>query len=678
MESLCNFMGIQQKFTKGYCPRENGITERANGTIARILRKKTVVPAEWDRILPTVVYAYNAAPHKATGESPHFLLYGHDPKYPSEIIPSQDLSPYTMDYDRYKTDILCGLKLAREFINEHSAEYRDSMKKAYDKEWKTLKSEKFHVGDRVYVKIPAEKGKSRHPKLVTPWEGPYRIIDASSSSATVTLIGENKPPMEIPFDHLLKIPPQIDDAPVRGKTSRGKKGRPRKAELKVNNICVKTYPALNHSCFRTTFSSTSDVHHVDWHCPGKLMYQGVEVECSAAVPLQDVIPNAQFGALTFSSPSELSRIFAVLSQSHIPDSWRTARLLDRTYDVITPTGLGLAWSFYQQHCIHMTLTTVAEAGLVAAEHPPRNSRDPINLGNVADKAREFVKSNPWTNSSWKLLKPRKSLILLPAGFENVVKCLESDTQKALLMRKPEDVQPEWFTEDYSAIVVFSTAEFAGTTRWRGAWTLLTQAVARGSELIALSGPRNGDDWGRSVDLMRDLFEETIAQRPTLASRMRCFLPLRSQQEMQGVGFRALADKSSEQLKVLTQSAAKRFWTATMVQHSAFLQLSPFRRTPEVRVSDGSAKEPTRRNEKGRIPQNGHTHRPYKPNFKGQHHHGRDAPRSNTSRNHVLERPLQMIGNRMFKLVPVGAARVSKPHGRGGRPHHGWRGPRQFH
>ncbi|KAL6726373.1 hypothetical protein Aduo_008351 [Ancylostoma duodenale] len=430
---------------------------------------------------------------------------------------------------------------------------------------------------------------------------------------------------------------------------------------------------------RTTFSSTSDVHHVDWRCPGKLMYQGVEVECSAAVPLQDVIPNAPFGALTFSSPFELSRIFAVLSQSHIPDSWRTARVLDRNYDVITPTGLGLAWSFYQQHCIHMTLTTVAEAGLVAAEHPPRNSRDPINLGNVADKAREFVKSNPWTNSSWKLLKPRKNLILLPAGFENVVKCLESDTQKAVLMRKPEDVQPEWFTEDYSAIVVFSTAEFAGTTRWRGAWTLLMQAVAKGSELIALSGPQNGDDWGRSVDLMRDLFEETIAQRPTLASRMRCFLPLRSQQEMQGVGFRALADKSSEQLKVLTQSVAKRFWTATMVQHSAFLQLSPFRRTPEVRVSDGPAKEPTRRNEKGKgTPQNSHTHRPYKPNFKSQYHHGRGAPRSTTSRNHLLERPLQMIGNRMLKLVPVGAARGSKPHGRGGRPHHGWRDPRQFH
>ncbi|EYB86578.1 hypothetical protein Y032_0276g1079 [Ancylostoma ceylanicum] len=269
----------------------------------------------------------------------------------------------------------------------------------------------------------------------------------------------------------------------------------------------------------------------------------------------------------------------------------------------------------------------------------------------------------------------KNLILLPAGFENVVKCLESDTQKALVMRKPEGVQPEWFTEDYSAIVVFSTAEFAGTTRWRGVWTLLMQAVAKGSELIALSGPQNGDDWGRSVDLMRDLFEETIAQRPSLASRMRCFLPLRSQQEMQGVGFRALADKTSEQLKILTQSAAKRFWTATMVQHSAFLQLSPFRRTPEARAPDGQMNKATRKNEGGRIPPNSHAQRLYKANWKGQHHHGRGAPRST---NHLLERPLQMIGNRMFKLVPVGTGRGSKTHGRGGRPHHGWRGPRQFH
>ena len=59
-------MGTKQKLTKSYCPREKSITGRVNRTITRILIKKTAAPAEWDRILSTVVYAYNAAPHQAT------------------------------------------------------------------------------------------------------------------------------------------------------------------------------------------------------------------------------------------------------------------------------------------------------------------------------------------------------------------------------------------------------------------------------------------------------------------------------------------------------------------------------------------------------------------------------------------------------------------------------------
>uniref|UniRef100_A0A0N4VSB0 RNA-directed DNA polymerase n=1 Tax=Haemonchus placei TaxID=6290 RepID=A0A0N4VSB0_HAEPC len=39
VSALCEIMGIKQQFTKGYCLRENGITERVNGTIVRMLKK---------------------------------------------------------------------------------------------------------------------------------------------------------------------------------------------------------------------------------------------------------------------------------------------------------------------------------------------------------------------------------------------------------------------------------------------------------------------------------------------------------------------------------------------------------------------------------------------------------------------------------------------------------------
>lgn len=99
LSEICDLVGIEQYVTKGYNPRENGITERAIGTITRMLKKKTTVPADWDILLPTVVYAYNMAPHEATGESPFYILHAFDPGYPSKVIPKEKLSFNCIDYD---------------------------------------------------------------------------------------------------------------------------------------------------------------------------------------------------------------------------------------------------------------------------------------------------------------------------------------------------------------------------------------------------------------------------------------------------------------------------------------------------------------------------------------------------------------------------------------------------
>ncbi|KAL6729419.1 hypothetical protein Aduo_000473 [Ancylostoma duodenale] len=50
MTELTRLMGIKQIFTKGYNPRENGLTERFNRTIIGLLRKKVNIPVEWDKL----------------------------------------------------------------------------------------------------------------------------------------------------------------------------------------------------------------------------------------------------------------------------------------------------------------------------------------------------------------------------------------------------------------------------------------------------------------------------------------------------------------------------------------------------------------------------------------------------------------------------------------------------
>ncbi|VDO98655.1 unnamed protein product [Heligmosomoides polygyrus] len=65
------------------------------------------------------------------------------------------------------------------------------MKKHYDAKWQTAKSDVFRSGDRVYMKV----------------------LDGSSNSALITLIGENEEPVRVQFDHLVKVPPGVDDTP---------------------------------------------------------------------------------------------------------------------------------------------------------------------------------------------------------------------------------------------------------------------------------------------------------------------------------------------------------------------------------------------------------------------------------------------------------------------------------
>uniref|UniRef100_A0A7I4YK85 Uncharacterized protein n=1 Tax=Haemonchus contortus TaxID=6289 RepID=A0A7I4YK85_HAECO len=311
----------------------------------------------------------------------------------------------------------------------------------------------------------------------------------------------------------------------------------------------------------------------------------------------------------------------------------------------------MALSFYQQHCIHATLSSVAEAGNVALAHPPRSRWDPTNMAVVTDMARSYASSYPWTDSSWKNLKLRKNLIILPAGFENVLDCFKSELQRAVIMKKPEDMEPDWFTDDYSSVLLFSPAEFAGTSRWRGAWTLLMQLVAKGTEVIALAGPQNDSQWKKSVDMLRDLFEETLYQRPSLKNRLRCLLPLRSQQETVGAGFSTVTYENG---KIFTQSAAKRFWMTTMAQYASLLKFTPFKRMDERRT--------------GGVPNTQGYQQKVAP-WKGQQRRGGHHPKTG-GRTPQEIMPLQRIGNKMFKLVPVQRehryAGHSGPRGRGGR------------
>ena len=68
---------INHRKTTPYNPKANGLTERANGIIGKVLNKLVAAhKTDWDLKLPSVVHAYNTSEKRTIGRNPYFLVFG--------------------------------------------------------------------------------------------------------------------------------------------------------------------------------------------------------------------------------------------------------------------------------------------------------------------------------------------------------------------------------------------------------------------------------------------------------------------------------------------------------------------------------------------------------------------------------------------------------------------------
>ena len=118
----------------------------------------------------------------------------------------------------------------------------------------------------------------------------------------------------------------------------------------------------------------------------------------------------------------------------------------------------------------------------------------------------------------------KVIILLPEGFGEHCRGFSSEAQRAYTYTLPADINESWFGEEPSAIVLFSPLIDASLSDWCSAWGLFMRYVAEGIDFFCLPSPRDVSVCGSGVDVIGDLAEETISQRPSLAGRVNFFFP----------------------------------------------------------------------------------------------------------------------------------------------------------
>ncbi|MCO5603001.1 hypothetical protein L7F22_057143 [Adiantum nelumboides] len=94
LTKVCEELKISHRHSTPYYPQSNGLVEKANEIIARIIRKMVESkPKCWDNFLDGAIWAYNTTYRDATQFTPFHLVYGQEALQPIELnIPTIKLT----------------------------------------------------------------------------------------------------------------------------------------------------------------------------------------------------------------------------------------------------------------------------------------------------------------------------------------------------------------------------------------------------------------------------------------------------------------------------------------------------------------------------------------------------------------------------------------------------------
>lgn len=154
-------LGVKHATTCEYNPKANGMDEKFNGTLVKIIRNYIGQNQKgWDEKLAGAVLAYNLTPNESTGMSPYTIVYGRLPRSPLNPTELEDDTVNLMHDDIRKVAI------------ERMEQSQDKMISHYDRNKLDFE---FKPLDLVMVKT-LSVGRTDSRKLASKWTGPHCLL----------------------------------------------------------------------------------------------------------------------------------------------------------------------------------------------------------------------------------------------------------------------------------------------------------------------------------------------------------------------------------------------------------------------------------------------------------------------------------------------------------------------
>ena len=203
-KDCCRLMGSWKVRTSPFHPRCNGLTERLNQTIERMLAAFVADnQLDWDEKLPFVMMAYRSAVQESLGVTPHAMMFGDELPVPLDWVFG---NPKSVPQDKvlYVKELRNRIESAYEIARKSMLSAILRQKRSYNK---GIKNVQFKVGDFVMCHDKTKK-LHRNPALAPKWRGPYIVLNMSSPANCTIQMGKSSRSLNVHVDRLKHCFPQ--------------------------------------------------------------------------------------------------------------------------------------------------------------------------------------------------------------------------------------------------------------------------------------------------------------------------------------------------------------------------------------------------------------------------------------------------------------------------------------
>lgn len=204
-KKIMSLLSITKTRTVAYKPSGNGMIERFNGTLGKMIQKFVYNNKNsWDKYVSLLMAAYRSTPHPATGYTPNFLMFGHELNLPQDILYPYPRPEAPPDEHEYVAQLRDNMEDCYHVVREFLRASAERQKKNHDTR---LAEHMYNVGDAVYKLTGMPK------KLDPLYSGPY-IITKVLSPAVYEIKGKKK----IYVTHHDRLKPFQSELPQWAKT----------------------------------------------------------------------------------------------------------------------------------------------------------------------------------------------------------------------------------------------------------------------------------------------------------------------------------------------------------------------------------------------------------------------------------------------------------------------------